>query len=196
LSSKLNNKGSFYYSLSIQFPGHHSMQLKHMQNRTQKLIRKNFLKLFTPSMTAKEAKIRIVYATLLLGTALPVWGITEGIAPQIVRAYTARADIVIDRLPEETYETMLRRAEAAARAGAQRSFDQDILITEVSVIISGQNYGAIAPILDLRVNRQQWRNRPDPQVWATYFKSARSLLLFDQKQGNTEAAAPTASTPK
>ncbi|PAX59741.1 hypothetical protein [Brunnivagina elsteri] len=145
-------------------------------------------------MTAKEAKIRIVYATLLLGTAVPVWGITEGISPQIVRAYTARADIVIDRLPEETYETMLRRAEAAARAGAQRSFDQDILITEVSVIISGQNYGAIAPILDLRVNRQQWRNRPDPQVWATYFKSARSLLLFDQKQGNTEAA--TASTPK
>jgi hypothetical protein len=171
-----------------------------MQNRTQKLIsintlsRKNFFKLFTPSMTAKEAKIRIVHATLLLGTAVPVWGITEAIAPQIVRAYTARADIVIDRLPEETYETMLRRAEATARAGAQRSFDQDILITEVSVIISGQNYGAIAPILDLRVNRQQWRNRPDPQVWATYFKSARSLLLFDQKL--VPVAETTANTPK
>ncbi|NJL61471.1 MAG: hypothetical protein HC903_06120 [Methylacidiphilales bacterium] len=147
-------------------------------------------------MTAKEAKIRIVNAILLLGTALPVWGIAEGIAPQIVRAYTARADIVVDRLPEETYETMLRRAEAAARAGAQRSFDQDILITEVSVIISGQSYGAIAPILDLRVTRQQWRNRPDPQVWATYFKSARSLLLFDQKQSDNKVLETTANTPK
>ncbi len=188
----------------MQFPGHHFLELKHMQNRTQKLISintlsiKNFFKLFTPSMTVKEAKIRRVNAILLLGTAASVWGIAEGITPQVVRAYTARADIVVDRLPEETYETILRRAEAAARAGAQRSFDQDILITEVSVIISAQNYGAIAPILELRVTRQQWRNRPDPQVWAKYFKSARSLLLFDQKQAPTEASAPaaTASTPK
>jgi hypothetical protein len=175
-----------------------------MQNRTQRLIsintlsRKNFFKSFTPSITASRAKIRIVNAILLLGTATPVWVITEGIAPQIVRAYTARADIVVDRLPEESYETILRRAEAAARAGAQRSFDQDILITEVAVIISGQNYGAIAPILELRVTRQQWRNRPDPQVWATYFKSARSLLLFDQKQIQAEVVSPAVapSTPK
>ncbi|MEA5571649.1 hypothetical protein [Calothrix sp. UHCC 0171] len=144
-------------------------------------------------MTAFRAKIRILNTILLLGTAVPIWVIAEGIAPQVVQAYTARADIVIDSLSEESYESMVRRAEAAARAGAQRSFDKDILITEVSVIISGQNYGAIAPILELRVNRQQWRSRPDPQIWATYFKSARSLLLFNQTQTPTEAAVPTAS---
>ncbi len=141
----------------------------------------DFLKSFTSSMPRLRIGIRIVNTILLLGTAVPLWVMTESIAPQIVQAYTARADIVIDRLPEETYETLLRRAEATARAAAQRSFDQDILITEVSVIISGQNYGAIAPVLDLRVSRQQWRNRPDPQVWATYYRSARSLLQFDQK---------------
>lgn len=144
------------------------------------LLPENFIKLFNPSMPWFKTRIRILNAILMVGTAVPLWVATEGIAPQIVQAYTTRGDVVIDRLPEETYETLLRRAEAAARAATQRSFDQDILVTEVSVIVSGQNFGAIAPVLELRVSRQQWRNRPDPQVWATYFKTARSLLLFDK----------------
>ncbi len=125
-------------------------------------------------------KIRIVPLIFLLLTAVPVWFVCEAIAPQIVRAYTARVDLAIDRLPEETYETVLRRAEAAARAAAQRSFDQDILVTDVSVIVSVQSQGAIAPVLALDVSRPQWRNRPDTQRWATYFKTARSLLFFEQ----------------
>jgi hypothetical protein len=126
-------------------------------------------------------QIRIVNAIFLLGTAVPLWLITEVFTPKIVQAYTARADLIIDTLADENYETLLRRAEAVARAAAQRSFDQDILATEVSVIVAGHNAGAIAPILDLRVSRQQWRNRPDPQVWATYYRSARSLLFFNQQ---------------
>ncbi|OUL37524.1 hypothetical protein BV372_00745 [Nostoc sp. T09] len=125
-------------------------------------------------------KIRIVPIAVLLFSAVPVWFVCEAIAPQIVRAYTARVDLAIDRLPEENYETILRRAEAAARAAAQRSFDQDILVTDVSVIVSVQSQGAIAPVLALDVSRPQWRTRPDPQRWATYFKTARSLLWFEQ----------------
>ncbi|BAY63811.1 hypothetical protein NIES22_39010 [Calothrix brevissima NIES-22] len=126
-------------------------------------------------------KIRIVQLGVLLFSAVPVWFAYEAIAPQMVRAYTARVDLAIDRLPEENYETILRRAEAVARAAAQRSFDQDILVTDVSVIVSVQSLGAIAPVLALEVTRQQWRTRPDAQRWATYFKTARSLLLFDPK---------------
>lgn len=140
----------------------------------------SFLKSFTPYMPSIYRRIRIFKAIFLLGTALPLWLVAEIFTPQVVQAYTARADLIIDTLVDENYETLLRRAEAVARAAAQRSFDQDILATEVSVIVAGQNAGAIAPILDLRVSRQQWRNRPDPQVWATYYRSARSLLLFDQ----------------
>lgn len=163
----------------------------------------NILKLFNLYNPRLEAKIRIVKAILMLGIAVPVWVATEGIAPQLVRAYTATGDIVIDRLSEETYQNMLTRAEAAARAAAQRTFDQDILITEVSVIVSGQNYGAIAPILELRVSRQQWRNRPDPKVWAKYFKTARSLLQFDSSLTQQQpvpqpepAPAPAPASPR
>ncbi|BAZ00212.1 hypothetical protein NIES37_42010 [Tolypothrix tenuis PCC 7101] len=139
-------------------------------------------------------KIRIVPLIFLLLTAVPVWFVCEAIAPQIVRAYTARVDLAIDRLPEETYETVLRRAEAAARAAAQRSFDQDILVTDVSVIVSVQSQGAIAPVLALDVSRPQWRNRPDTQRWATYFKTARSLLFFEQNL-TTVPALQNLTTP-
>lgn len=134
-------------------------------------------------------RIRIVPLVILLISTVPAWFLTEAIAPQVVRAYTARVDLAIDRLPDENYETILRRAEAAARAAAQRSFDQDILVTDVSIIVSVQNYGAIAPVLTLEVSRPQWRSRPDAQNWATYFKTARSLLFFE----NSSNPVPTAS---
>jgi hypothetical protein len=127
-------------------------------------------------------RIRIIPLLILLISTVPAWFLMEAIAPQIVRAYTARVDLALDSLPEENYETVLRRAEAVARAAAQRSFDQDILVTDVSIIVSVQNYGLIAPILTLEVSRPQWRSRPDAQNWATYFKTARSLLFFENNQ--------------
>jgi len=137
-------------------------------------------------------RIRIVPLVVLLIFTVPIWLVTEAIAPQIVRAYTARVDLAIDRLPEENYETILRRAEAAARAAAQRSFDQDILVTDVSIIISVQSYGAIAPVLTLEVSRPQWRTRPDAQHWATYFKTARSLLFFEKQPTTSNPPVPAA----
>ncbi|MEH2330329.1 hypothetical protein [Nostoc sp.] len=140
-------------------------------------------------------RIRIIPLVVLLISTVPAWFLMEAIAPQVVRAYTARVDLAIDRLPEENYETVLRRAEAVARAAAQRSFDQDILVTDVSIIVSVQNYGAIAPVLTLDVSRPQWRSHPDAQSWATYFKTARSLLFFENNS-NQVPAASAVSTPK
>lgn len=98
----------------------------------------------------------------------------------IVQAYTHRVDLAIDRLPQETYETVLVRAEIVAKAADQRSFDQDILLTEVSIIVTAQNQGIIAQVLALNVSRVQLKQRSDPQLWTTYFRTGRSLLFFDQ----------------
>jgi hypothetical protein len=143
-------------------------------------------------------KIRIIQAGVLLCLAVPLWLATEAIAPQIVQAYTARVDLAIDRLPEENYETIVGRAEAVARAEAQRSFDQDILVTDVSIIVTVQNSGVIAPVLALDVSRLQWKQLPDPQRWVTYFKTARSLLLFETQitpPGLTPATPPATANP-
>ncbi|MDP5338759.1 MAG: hypothetical protein NWQ28_09320 [Nodularia sp. (in: cyanobacteria)] len=140
-------------------------------------------------------KIRIFPLIVLLFSPISVWILTEAIAPKIVRAYTARVDLKIERMADESYETVLRRAEAVSRAAAQRSFDQDILATDVSVIVTVESYGAIAPVLALEVSRQQWRTRPDSRRWATYFKTARSLLLFDTKPAIPNANQPTTMIP-
>jgi hypothetical protein len=90
----------------------------------------------------------------------------------------------VDRLPNERYDSMVRRSELIARSAAQRTFDKDILASEVSIIVVGRNAGAEAPILMLTVTRDQWRSRPDTQRWATYYRNSAGLLRV-----------PTASTP-
>ncbi|MGB7484682.1 MAG: hypothetical protein WA901_00725 [Phormidesmis sp.] len=113
-------------------------------------------------------------AALIGGTG--VW-ITEAlIAPQASQAYTSRLDLFLAREGGETYETLLRRAEMAARAGAQRSFDQDILTTNVSVNVVVESDSVTVPILTLHVDREQWRERPETYYWATYYRTAQAVL--------------------
>ncbi|MGD2181880.1 hypothetical protein [Lusitaniella coriacea] len=113
---------------------------------------------------------------VLLGLAGLSWMGGCAIAPQMVQAYTARFAIPLLRQGEESYQTLLTRAENIARAAAQRSFDSDILVTQVSISIIGQNNSATVPILKLEVSRQDWRKFPDPQRWARYFPNAPILL--------------------
>lgn len=121
------------------------------------------------------------------------WLMAEAIAPRQAHAYTATVNVALSRQMGESYQSFMRRAEAVARAAAQRSFDRDILVSDVAVTIVGQNDGAIVPILSLAVSRQRWRSRPDPQLWAKYFPDTQSLLRFNTT--TKEAETPTDATP-
>ncbi|MFW6357862.1 MAG: hypothetical protein ACOC0N_01400 [Chroococcales cyanobacterium] len=129
----------------------------------------------------------------VLGLTAVNWITTSAIAPQVAQAYTARETVTLTRLPNESFETMVRRAEVIARAAAQRMFNEDILMTEVAITILGQNDGQIAPILQLDVSRQSWQNLPDPQQWATYFPISQDLLDFRNLVGGSER--PTQPSP-
>ena len=137
-----------------------------------------------------KPKVRSQLAGLSLVAVLGLTGIswlgTEALAPQSAHAYTARLNVSVSRQPGEGYRNFVRRAEAVARAAAQRSFDRDILVTDVAVTIVGQNNGSIAPILDLKVSRQNWRSRPDTPRWATYFPDTQTLLGFSPTNGQEE----------
>jgi hypothetical protein len=128
-----------------------------------------------------QQQITPLRLVLLLGFTGISWLTTATLAPQIAQAYTARVNLSINRQVGESFNSFLRRAEAIARAATQRSFDSDILVTDVSVTVIGQNQGAITPILLLEVSRQSWRGRPDPQSWTTYFPDTQSLLGFEQE---------------
>jgi hypothetical protein len=138
------------------------------------------------SITQKQVASLSLFTVLSL-TGIS-WMIGVAIAPQSAQAYTSAVNVSLSRQPGESYQSFVRRAEAVARAAAQRSFDRDILVTEVAVTITGQNDGAIAPILSLEVTRQSWRSRPDPQRWATYFPNTQSLLRFNQTTAEAETS--------
>lgn len=121
------------------------------------------------------------------------WVMWQAIAPLPVQAYVSRADVMLDVQPEEAYATFVSRAETVARAAVQRSFDRDILISEVYITISGQRQGQSSPVLLVQVSRNQWRARPDSRYWATSFPSAKVLLGFGVTPRSPQAP-PTAAT--
>lgn len=131
--------------------------------------------------------------TLTGGTIVGLIGLA--IAPAPVQAYTSRLNIDLDVQPGESYETLVRRAEAVARAAAQRSFDRDILITDVAIIITAEHQSRIAPVLSVEATRNQWRSLPDPRRWATYYNNSKVLLGMDRAPGTIAAPAPTVTTP-
>lgn len=144
-----------------------------------------------------ESYNSIAITPLTLATWLCLGGafglVYSVIAPEITQAHTTVVEVSIDHQAGENYETLLRRAEAVAKAAAQQSFHGDSLVSEVAVTVLGKHQGSIAPVLSLKVSRQLWSSRPDPQRWATYFPSAKSLLRFDNTV--VKAPAPTQPTP-
>ena len=112
----------------------------------------------------------------LLGTTGSLWLTEALIMPKAASAYTARLDLYLTHELGEYYDSFLRRAEMAARAGAQRSFDQDLLITEVNINVVAESDGLAVPVLTLAVDRRQWQQHPETDYWATYYSWARVWL--------------------
>jgi hypothetical protein len=121
---------------------------------------------------SKLAPIHLSLALLTGG----VWFTQASLAPTSAQAYKPRVDVSLDRVANETYDSFIRRADLVARAAAQRSFDRDILASEVSIMVIGRNQGVEAPVMLLDVSRQNWRTRPEPRRWATYYRTAQALL--------------------
>jgi hypothetical protein len=119
--------------------------------------------------------------------------LVEAIAPKAVHAQTNQVSVSLQRQPNESFETFINRAEAAARATAQRNFASSAT-SGVAVTVLGESAGLVAPLLSLEVNRDNWRSRPDPQQWATYYSDARTLLGF-QGLAPATAAQPNPAVP-
>ena len=99
------------------------------------------------------------------------------VTPPVAQAYTSRVNLLIVREPGESFETLVQRSEIIARAAIQRSFDADVLMTDVIVTVTGDNQGIAIPILMVPVSRSDWRLSPDVAQWARYFEAARALAV-------------------
>lgn len=98
------------------------------------------------------------------------------VTPPVAQAYTSRVNLYLVREQGESFETLVQRSEIIARAAIQRSFDADVLMTDVIVTVIGDNQGISVPILTVPVSRSEWQLRPDVTQWANYFEAARALV--------------------
>jgi len=121
---------------------------------------------------------RIVLGSLvaLVAVVPPSWAMLSSIDPPAVLAITQRRELSIFHEPGETYNTMLERAEEVAQMEIQQLFDADIVTSDISIVVMGENGGLIAPLLSVDVRRDQWRRHPDIMTWARYYTNARELL--------------------
>lgn len=141
--------------------------------------------LLTQPRQGASPKTWIATIALSLGLTTGLWLTMTASIPQIAYAETANVDLTIDRRPNETYENLVKRAEAAATSAVAASFNQNRQATDVSITVVARNSGAIAPVLSLEVNRNEWSSF-NARRWITHFNSARSLLGFDQDLATSE----------
>ncbi len=150
----------------------------------------NFVPAQSSRTTEKTWMARLVMS---LGLAGGLWFTTATHTPQIAQAQTVSFDVTIDRRPNETYENLVKRAEAAARAAISNNLARNRQAKDVSVTVVGHNGGAIAPVLNLKVSRSQQYN-PNADSGITYFNQARSLLRLDRDLATTPANTPAGRT--
>lgn len=118
---------------------------------------------------------------LLVAAIAPLFtlGLTLGSTLMIASSAIAERREVDIRLlanQDEGFIVMVRKAEILARSAAQRTFDREVLVSDVSVKVTAQNQDQAAIILQLIVSRRDWASRPDPKIWATYFPMAQALI--------------------
>jgi hypothetical protein len=123
----------------------------------------------------------ILGAALLLSTIAPAQAATKRFAQHIDSS--------------GTFETLIQQAEAIAQTTANRAFS-DPNTTEITLNITGEQSGQIAPILLLNVSRLEWQRQNNVQSWAKYPGGAKQLLGFN-RSNSSPLTTPivTASNP-
>jgi hypothetical protein len=123
----------------------------------------------------------ILGAILLLSTIAPAQAATK--------RFTQHID------SSSTFETLIQQAEAIAQSTAIQAFSDPDTI-EITINITGEQSGQIAPILLLNVSRAEWQRQNHVQSWAKYPGGAKQLLRFNRSNsGSMATPIVTASNP-
>ena len=131
-----------------------------------------------------------VLPLLLAATALQWSGLNVVEPLPAIAQTTVNADVHLEASEDESYRVFIARAEANAAVKVQSLFDQDLLRTEVRVTVLGQRSAVIAPVLKLRVSRQEWTSYPDPEIWSIYYPEAKAFLFTEELAPPAPAESP------
>ncbi|OKH28488.1 hypothetical protein NIES1031_04430 [Chroogloeocystis siderophila 5.2 s.c.1] len=146
---------------------------------------------------------RIVTLAALVGLGGEVLGNFQAIAQttqpiSTTQVTPARMNLKVNRQPQESYESLMNRAETVAVTAVKQRFSQDRHTPAISVMIVADSYGAIAPVLSLEISRNEWQySKAETKDQMKYFSTAKMLLGFDSVPGNTnQPQTTTTATPE
>ncbi|MBE9225234.1 hypothetical protein IQ264_07285 [Phormidium sp. LEGE 05292] len=120
--------------------------------------------------------VPMLFALAGLGSTLVITTPARAQSEILINSNGTRIDMTLNRQPNESYESLIARAQTNAKNVLTRSFNQNPSAKRVSVTILGQNAGQVVPIMSLNVDRQTWASGQNLQRLATYFPNSRSLL--------------------
>ena len=109
----------------------------------------------------------------------------------------------------ESYEGLLTRASQLDEKTIISRFNQQQGINKIDLLITAEKSGAIAPLLSVKVSRQDWFGHPNIQRWRNVFPFGKDLLGFSSpapvvtpksppaavNPSPSPAASPGATTP-
>ncbi|MCC5899496.1 MAG: hypothetical protein JJU32_16470 [Phormidium sp. BM_Day4_Bin.17] len=124
--------------------------------------------------------------SLLLVGAVAVPVLTP---PLPVQAATERLTITLNPQQGERFRDLLARAETIAEEEIQRTFNADVVVSDISLVVMGENRGLMTPLLSVDVRRDRWRRNPQLSDWAQYYNNARQLLGFNGTSGDNDHAS-------
>lgn len=118
--------------------------------------------------------------------------LTGIIAVDVVLAQsTVNLPITVKR--GESYEGLLTRASQLAEKTIISRFNQQQGINKIDLLITAEKSGAIAPLLSVKVSRQDWFGNPNIQRWANVFPFGKALLGFSSPAPVVTPKSPPAT---
>jgi hypothetical protein len=129
---------------------------------------------------------KLLFSLALFGTLL---------IPEVALTRPVDVNVSIRRQGNETYGQFLERANSLAKNTIEQRFKTDRELDALNVVVVGENNGAIAPLLAVRVNRDNWQANPNVQKWSNEFPFSQSLLGLESPPPPTTPSAAAAPPP-
>lgn len=97
---------------------------------------------------------------------------------QIQTAWAATERVVIE-IPiygQLIYSQLTAQAESMVRDSINRYFAQADSQSAVEVVVLGDRYGEVVPILTTAVSKVQWQQNPQVSAWTQHYSASQALL--------------------
>ncbi|TRV47503.1 MAG: hypothetical protein EWV53_12060 [Microcystis panniformis Mp_MB_F_20051200_S9] len=93
----------------------------------------------------------------------------------------------------ESYEGLLTRASQLAEKTIISRFNQQQGLNKIDLLITAEKSGAIAPLLSVKVSRQDWFGHPNIQRWRNVFPFGKDILGFSSPAPVVTPKSPPAA---